>query len=263
MISTLHSSKSPNAPRYPQRPIFSNHVNSGPSRAPTEGFSVSAIQFVEALARLRLPSVFNPYSDRCSHYDLPDAPARRRANLQAHLQAVIDQSVDTMWVGRDLGHRGGRRTGIALTDEANLTALSASFSSELQITRATVGPLVAERTAAVVWRMLAQLQEPVFTWNVFPLHPHEMGAQLTNRCHTRAERLLTRPLLLQLLDLIKPTRIVAIGNDAQTGLNDLGVDCFKVRHPSYGGISDFERGIASIHGVVAHSASYQPVIQLL
>lgn len=209
---------------------------------------MSAIQFVEAVASLRLPSVFNPYSDRCAHFDLADAPARRRSNLQAQLQAALDLHLDTIWLGRDLGYRGGRRTGIALTDEIHLASLNASFGCDLQISRATRGPVVAERTAAVIWRTIRQLQAPVFTWNVFPLHPHEPSNPLTNRCHTRAERGAALPLLEQLLNLLKPTRIVAIGNDAEIGLLDLGIQCLKVRHPSYGGVSEFERGITAIHG---------------
>ena len=216
-----------------------------------KGSSVLAMQFVEALARLRLPSVFNPYIDRCPHFDLSDAPARRRSNLQAQLQAALDLNIDTIWVGRDLGYRGGRRTGIALTDELHLGALCASLGGNLPVMRATQGPVVAERTAAVVWRMMRQLPAPVFTWNVFPLHPHQAANPLSNRCHTRAERLAGRPILQQLLELLKPSKIVAIGNDAEVGLLDLGIECLKVRHPSYGGISDFERGISAIHGCVA------------
>lgn len=209
----------------------------------------SAAQFVSAVASLRLPFVFNPYSDVCSEFDLVDAPVRRRANLQAQLQAALDLQVDTMWIGRDLGYRGGRRTGIALTDELHLSALDASFGGNLTVNRATRGAPVAERTASVVWRMMRQLPTPVFTWNVFPLHPHEQHSSLSNRCHTRAERLATLPLLERLLHLLKPSKIVAIGNDAETGLQDLGVCCLKVRHPSYGGVADFERGISTIHGV--------------
>ena len=211
--------------------------------------SVSAVEFVEAVARLRLPSVFNPYSDKCPHFDMPDATARRRSNLQLQLQAAIDLEVDTVWVGRDLGYRGGRRTGIALTDEANLASVRASFGDDLRISRATIGPATAERTAAVVWRMMRRLNAPVFTWNVFPLHPHELLSPLTNRCHTRKEREFARPILLKLIELLRPSRIVAIGNDAAAGLAEMGIDCLKVRHPSYGGISDFQRGIAKIHGL--------------
>lgn len=206
-------------------------------------------EFVSALANVRLPSVFNPYSDVCPYFDLSDAPARRQSNLQAHLQASIDQSVDTLWVARDLGYRGGRRTGIALTDEANLDNLSRRFRDQLPVVRATKGPPVAERTAAVVWGVVQQLSVPVFTWNVFPLHPHEKNKPLTNRCHTRAERQECREILVSLLELLRPKKIVAIGNDAALGLDDLGVECLKVRHPSYGGIADFRQGIWSIYGV--------------
>jgi hypothetical protein len=208
---------------------------------------VSAVQFVEAVARLRLPSVFNPYADRCSHFDLPDAPCRRRSNLQAQLQAAIDLQVDTIWIARDLGYRGGRRTGIALTDEPNLANLSTAFGRKLPVTRATRGPSVAERTAAIVWDVIRQLEEPVFTWNVFPLHPHEPDKPLTNRCHTREERLACRPSLITLLELLRPSRVVAIGNDAAAGLEDLGIDCIKVRHPSYGGKREFIAGILASH----------------
>lgn len=206
-------------------------------------------KFVSALAAVRMPSVFNPYSDVCPYFDLSDAPARRRANLEAHLQASIDLEVDTLWVARDLGYRGGRRTGIALTDEANLDNLSRTFHDQLPVVRATKGPLVAERTAAVVWGVVQQLSVPVFTWNVFPLHPHEKNKPLTNRCHTRAERQECREILESLLDLLRPKKIVAIGNDAALGLDDLGVKCLKVRHPSYGGIADFRQGIWSIYGL--------------
>ena len=219
------------------------------------GSLVSAMQFVDALARVRLPSVFNPYSDRCPHFDLVDAPARRRLNLQAQLRAALDLNVETLWIGRDLGYRGGRRTGIALTDEPHLPMLSAALGGNLPVIRATQGPAVAERTATVVWRMMRQLPDPVFTWNVFPLHPHEPENPLSNRCHTRAERHAVRPILLQLLDLLQPARVVAIGNDAELGLRDLGIKCLKVRHPSYGGISDFERGISSIHGFTSSQRS--------
>lgn len=253
----------PETPRYPQPPIFKWAPKSVRNATPAKGSSVSAIQFVEALTRLRLPSVFNPYSDKCPHFDLADAPARRRSNLTAQLQAAIELEVDTIWIGRDLGYRGGRRTGIALTDEANLTNLCISLGGDLPIDRATLGPAVSERTAAVVWRMIRQLSSPVFTWNVFPLHPHEKGKPLTNRCHTRAERLAARPLLLELLDLLKPSTIVAIGNDAELGLMDLGIKCLKVRHPSYGGISDFERGISSIHGFMPPRSEETPLVQLL
>jgi hypothetical protein len=209
---------------------------------------VTAKQFVELIAGMRLSSVFNPYSDVCPYFDLSDAPHRRRLNLKSQIDCALSAGVDTIWVARDLGYRGGRRTGIALTDEAHLPAMSRYLGSGAIIERATKGPIVSERTAGVVWGVLQELDLPVFTWNVFPLHPHEPESPLTNRCHTRGEREAGKPLLMALLDLLRPSKIVAIGNDAANGLSDLGIDCLKVRHPSYGGVADFQRGMGSIYG---------------
>lgn len=70
-------------------------------------------QFVSELSAIRFPNAFNPYSDACPVHDVPDAPAMRSAILTQILEAAEAASVDAIWVGRDLGFRGGRRTGIA------------------------------------------------------------------------------------------------------------------------------------------------------
>lgn len=220
-------------------------------------------EFVDAVADLRLASVFNPYADVCPDFDLPDAASRRRQNLCAQIQAAVEVGVDSIWIGRDLGFRGGRRTGIAFTDEPNLDSVSICLGRELTLTRATRGPLMSERTATVVWRAIRQVRVPVFTWNVFPLHPHEPGKPLSNRCHTKAERRAVKVLLLQLLDLLRPGRVIAIGNDAEVGLLDLGIRCSKVRHPSYGGVADFESGISTLHGGGALMSRSQVEARLL
>src|SRR5688572_19143278 len=100
---------------------------------------------VEALSGICLPNVFNPYADRCKTFDRADAVAARRSNLTAFLRAAIELQVDTLWMGRDLGYRGGRRTGLALTDERHLPVVAKVYrgSSAMQ---ATEGPAVAERT---------------------------------------------------------------------------------------------------------------------
>jgi len=72
--------------------------------------------FVKALAEFSLDNVFNPYADTCSVHDRAGAAASRRKNLRSYLQAVSDLGADTIWMGRDLRYRGGRRTGLALTD---------------------------------------------------------------------------------------------------------------------------------------------------
>lgn len=209
---------------------------------------MSSSNFVRKLAKLRFKDTFNPYSDGCEEFDRSDAPRIRRANLQLVIDAALDASVESLWIARDLGYRGGRRTGLALTDEAHLID-HAHLYGNLPLKRATLGPVVAERTARVVWQTLKEIGQPVFLWNVFPLHPHEPDDPLSNRCHTRAEREASRPLLIWLIANLRPKLIVAIGRDAALALADMGITAAQVRHPSYGGQEEFIQGVRSLYGV--------------
>jgi uracil-DNA glycosylase len=206
--------------------------------------------FVETLSSVRLPDVFNPWADRCAIHDRTDAAATRRANLLAMLEAALDERVETMWIARDLGYRGGRRTGVPLTDEVHLND-AGQLLGGVELERATTGPVVAERTAAVVWEVLSDIGLPVVLWNVFPFHPHERGDPMSNRCHTRTEREATWPILQALIEMVRPKTVVAIGRDAHMALAELTVPVVCVRHPSYGGQREFIEGMHS-HYSVAH-----------
>jgi hypothetical protein len=202
--------------------------------------------FVDALTAIHLEDVFNPYSDRCLLHDRADAPQRRRANLLAVVEAAAEDGIDSVWIARDLGYRGGRRTGLPLTDEIHLQTFSEIYGG-LTLSRATKGPPVAERTAAIIWKVLAQIDKPVFLWNIFPLHPFEPGEPLSNRCHTRAEREVFHDLLFTLLKMLRPNNVIAIGRDAHQSLLELEIACKAVRHPSYGGQSEFIRGMNELY----------------
>ncbi|KZB97456.1 hypothetical protein AU375_06452 [Methylobacterium radiotolerans] len=143
--------------------------------------------FIDALAALRFRDAFNPCAEACPDHDGADASQIQRENLRLVPEAALAGGVDPIWIARDLGYRGGRRTGLALTDEAHLPA-HAGLHGQLPLSRAARGPAVAERTATVTWQVLRHLRRPVFLWNVFPLHPHASGGPLSNRCHTRLER---------------------------------------------------------------------------
>ncbi|MFC3714331.1 uracil-DNA glycosylase [Sphingoaurantiacus capsulatus] len=204
--------------------------------------------FVSALAAADLPSVFNPWRDHCAIHDRRDAAARRRANLEEILAAALDARVETIWIARDLGYRGGRRTGVPLTDEVHLVH-AAALMGGIALERATQGPAIAERTAAVIWQVLSRIGQPVMLWNVFPFHPHEAGDPMSNRCHTRAEREATWPLLQALVAMVQPKRIVAIGRDAHLALDGLDIPITAIRHPSYGGQREFIGGMYDLYGI--------------
>jgi hypothetical protein len=111
--------------------------------------------------------------------------------------------------------------------------------------------MVAERTAAVVWSMLVRVSAPVFLWNVFPLHPHEPGEPFTNRAHRPCERAIGEEVLAELIIMLRPRRLVAIGNDAAKAANRVAglTEVIQLRHPSYGGQRDFVRQAQCLYGL--------------
>jgi hypothetical protein len=203
--------------------------------------------FVRAVAALNFDNTFNPYVDRCPVHDRRDAPRYRAEALSAMVDRATDISVEAIWVGRDLGYRGGRRTGLALTDDVHIEQHAHRW--DLVAERPTVGAAVAERTAAVIWNLLDKIDANIFLWNVFPLHPHESGDPFTNRQHNAAERRAGEEILTTLVNLLRPHRIVAIGNDAMGSAQRVAGDVpvFGVRHPSYGGQNEFVAGVSTLY----------------
>lgn len=206
--------------------------------------------FVDTVRAMQFEDAFNPYADRCPVHDEPRAPTIRAKVLKRMLEAAVQVEIDALWIGRDLGYRGGRRTGLALTDDIHIQAHAARWGISAE--RPTRGEVVAERTAAVIWGVLSRIEARIFLWNVFPLHPHVPRDPFTNRSHNSRERSAGEEVLRQLISLLKPRRLIAIGNDAAyatcrvTGTCDI----VEVRHPSYGGQVQFLRQIRTLYGLV-------------
>ncbi|EXB82689.1 uracil-DNA glycosylase [Acinetobacter baumannii] len=206
--------------------------------------------FVEHLKSIELENVFNPYADFCEYYDVLDAPQIRTNNLNELLISAIQNQVQTLWIGRDLGHRGGRRTGLALTDEYHLDDLNLKWDTHL--IKATKGISITENTATAIWSILNSINENIFLWNVFPLHPHEENKPFTNRQHSAKEREIGKEILFELINILKIKHIVAIGNDAfdiTSSFKINGVTIDKVRHPSFGGKNDFIKQMQEIYNI--------------
>jgi hypothetical protein len=207
-------------------------------------------EFVDELSSISLPNVFNPYRDVCDFSDHVASPYLRCSNLTLFLNTILEREVRSIWLGRDLGYRGGRRTGIALTDEFHLTALQDTFGI-FGVVKATTDheePL-KERTASEVWKMLTVIGQPVLLWNVFPFHPFDEDDPLSNRKHTAQEFDLCRQILTTIFDWLKPETVIALGADAEAAVLNIGRKCERVRHPSYGGQTDFAQSICKIYDV--------------
>lgn len=204
-------------------------------------------QFISQLRSLELDHTFNPYSERCTVYDAENAPEMRRDGLLKILRCALEVSLDSIWIGRDLGHRGGRRTGLAFTDDCHLNTHARRWRIEIE--RPTVGDEVSERTATVVWSALRKFESHVFLWNVFPLHPHLAELPFSNRAHNVDERNIGIDLLVELIDLLQPGRLVPIGKDAAAVANRIcgKREVLPVRHPSFGGQRTFLEQLAQVN----------------
>lgn len=153
---------------------------------------------------------------------------------------------------------GGR--GLALTDEFSL-GLYASHLKIDCLSRATNGAAVKERTAANIYKVISVVETPILTWNVFPLHPHEAGNPFSNRQHSKAEGEIGISFLDELCSLFSVRRVIAIGNHAAAWAENLAVESIHVRHPSYGGQSEFLAQMEQIYGVRSSSPAQIDLFQ--
>lgn len=213
---------------------------------------VNSEKFLNYVASINEKNTFNPYSQVCSVFDIEGADKIRKKIMHNLLEKAEIEGVDSIWIGRDLGYRGGRRTGLALTDEVNMAQHANRWG--VNFSPVTSGPPVAERTAAVIWSVLETIIEDIFLWNVFPLHPHEPDEPFTNRSHNAIERRLGEEILEQLIHVLRPKKLIAIGNDAAASASKIAgnMEIIKIRHPSYGGQNIFLSQVKSIYGVEPH-----------
>lgn len=204
-------------------------------------------RFISQLLSLNHDHTFNPYSERCTVFDSENAPQLRSDALLRILRRALEVSIDSIWIGRDLGYRGGRRTGLAFTDDRHLQRHARRWEVEIQ--RPTVGDEVGERTATVIWDALDEVESHVFLWNVFPLHPHQAGNPFSNRAHNARERSDGIELLAGLIDLLQPARLVPIGREAAAAANRVcgNREVLPVRHPSFGGQRMFLAQLAQLN----------------
>jgi hypothetical protein len=211
---------------------------------------MSVDEFVDELSSISLTNVFNPYRDVCPISDHTASPSLRCQNLKLFLSAIRRQQVGSLWLGRDLGYRGGRRTGIPLTDEFHLSTLQDTFGV-FGIVKATTRreEPVKERTASEVWKVLGVIRQPILLWNAFPFHPFDDDDPLSNRKHTAREFDLCRQILATVFDWFEPEIVIALGADAQAAVQTIGHKCERVRHPSYGGQADFVRAVGEIYNL--------------
>ena len=182
------------------------------------------------------------FRERDPALECADAPALRRANATAYLNARAGRA-PLLLVGEAMGYAGGRFSGIAFTAERTLLAWGPPFA----MTSARPEGW-AEQSGTIVHGALGELglEADTVLWNVVPAHPHRPGEPLSNRTPAVAELRAGAEVLGELIELLRPRATVAVGRSAERALAELGLPgdaC--VRHPANGGATAFRRGLGA------------------
>lgn len=194
---------------------------------------------------------FNEYAPGDVNNDI------RRSNLRLYLRAMAARRPKTLLVMEAPGYRGCRLTGVPVTSRKVLLegvpALN-MFGREVgycDVNDAGFERVYGEQSATIVWSALADLGALPMIWNTFPFHPHQAGKGDSNRRPRIAEIAMGADFLGRLLAIWEFKQVLAVGNVAHETLQNLRLECEKLRHPAHGGKRDFVAGLQSTLSVGA------------
>jgi uracil-DNA glycosylase len=185
------------------------------------------------------PGLFNQYRDRDEALDLPDAPRIRQDNLYRYLSS-FPKRPRVLLLAEAPGPRGCRFSGVPFTSEAQL--LDPAFPIHGNRSSRGEAPY-SEYSGRIYWRVMAPYFPHFLTWGSVPFHPHHPGKPLSIRNPTNREVATWTDVVAELIRLLQPERVMAIGRKAEFALTKLGAAHTYVRHPSQGGAGHFEAGI--------------------
>jgi uracil-DNA glycosylase len=225
-----------------RRRILADREQSGIDAA--RGTNLRRIRrFVAALSAFPTSRrLVNPYRSR-----------QRRQNLETYLAALLEWPYSGhLLIGEAPGERGCARTGVPFTDERMLRGGLHPFLKSLRPTVRVDGS-TAENTAGIVWNHLCECSLVPAFWNAVPFHPR--SAAKANRAPTANEVQSCQVFLDQILRVLAPRSVIAVGRTAELALVRLGLSSFQsVRHPSHGGKREFLAGLTALGiGVAASS----------
>lgn len=225
-----------------------------------EHHSAASDRLIERLAAAEHErGLYNPY-----RVDEDENNGRRRHNLRLYLRrALAGEARHTLLVCEAPGYRGCRLTGIPLCSRRLLRQWAAAdegASGERYLIPADgqFAGIEGEQSATIVRGELRALGLRALVWNAFPWHPHRPGALLSNRRPKAAELARGKAVLAELLAIMAPRRVLAIGRCAQGVLRSLAVPHALARHPAHGGKNDF---VASLRRFAAAAQSDDGDIQ--
>lgn len=213
-------------------------------------------QFLTGLAGYQGENTFNPWADHDERYEIENAVAIRRKNLEDYLALRLGKA-RILLIAEACGYQGGHFSGIAMTCERMLLDLHPVVDSTMVLghqgnrTSRKENPLLKpiqqakgfnEPTDSVVWSACLEAglgPNDFLLWNIFPFHPYKKGNLLTNRTPADDELAAGLACTRSLLSLTGPLPIFAIGKKSENTLTEAGFSVTGLRHPANGGANIF------------------------
>lgn len=229
---------------------------------------LKAANFIDALKNyMAADDVLNPWGEYTDEYDIgEDAPKIRREQFQRFLEGRLE-SARFLFVAEAMGYQGGRFSGIPMTSERIVTGhhpdvdcshvftgeagirTSNPECSEFKKAQSELG--FSEQTATIIWKAILEHEinpYEIILWNIFPFHPFDKSkGLLSNRTPRETELEEGISFLKKLLDLCpKQIQIICIGQQSKKMLDQVGMACSHLEHPSKGGVRKFREGFAEM-----------------
>lgn len=175
----------------------------------------------------------------------------RLANLRRYFELSLVHEPSVLLVGEAPGYQGTYRTGVPFTSESLLLGPKNKFGLHGGPENGFEIAMPSERiwkepSATIVQRTINELPLLPLIWATFPLHPHQPGKEFSNRAPSADEVAVGAMLLRDLISLVEPRTVVAVGNVAEKALTTLGISSEKVRHPSHGGATLFREQLIAL-----------------
>ncbi|NOZ13706.1 MAG: hypothetical protein GXO69_08690 [Acidobacteria bacterium] len=169
-------------------------------------------------------------------------------NLEVYLEVMLKfGGKRILLVGEAPGYKGCKITGIPFTSGKVFKNINHPVLVEVG-RKLLLRKVEAENTATIVWNYLAEKDNTPLFWNSFPYHPHPENNEDKNRTPTDDEMKSGIRFLHALNRMFKPELIAGIGHSgagsARQAFPERQIQ--YIRHPSFGGKSDFIEGMNKI-----------------
>ncbi len=195
-------------------------------------------KYIEVLSvRESSSTVFNFYQSR-----------RVANNLKHYLEVMIShKGKRILLVGEAPGYKGCKITGIPFTSGE---VIRTSRHPILEKVRNSIylSKVESENTATIVWEYLEKKKSAPLFWNSFPFHPHPKGNPDRNRLPNKKEIKEGISYLASLAEIYQPDIVAGIGHSGECSAKQAFPEkrIKYIRHPSFGGKSDFIDGMNKI-----------------